>query len=379
MNICFIEDTPVYGGGQEWIVDTISEFNKLGHHISLVVPEKNKTMIEKVLTHSVKVYTYDWETIPTNKKSFKLSWIDALLHSDIAICSVHPPRDGFHCVGFAAECIKEAGNKAILVPKTGTIVPAYIREYYIPDPDVKTEIITITAFTKHYLVDTYGIPKSKVHVLYQGTNINKFKSDKHTKEEAHRRYPLPHKKFGPIIGMIGSFEERKGHVVLLKALKQLQRTTMPNILAVFVGKGPTEHKLKMFVDELGIHGSVVFFPFTHEPNYVYEQLDMFVLPSLFKEGLPNVILEAMSMGVPCIASRLAGTPELIHDNVNGYLVKPGDVELLAARITNLWSDKTILKKFGINSKHYVRTRFDRKIQAYKYSDFLDKVFKKYNK
>ncbi len=377
MNVCFIEDTPVYGGGQEWAVDTMAEFKGLKHEVNLIVPESNSIMIEKSKLLDVNIFTYDWDLTNISTWENKCSWIKALKNSDAVICSVHPPRNTFHCTSFAAECIKESGSRAVLLPKTGTIVPSYIKEYYLPDPEINTEIIAITAFTKNYLVNNYLIPEDRIEVLYQGTNIDKFQVGEATKEESLRRYPLPNRKYGPVLGLIGSFEERKGHVVLLKAIKRLKETSMPNILAMFVGKGPDEFKLKKYVDEFKLHDSILFFPHTNEPNYVYEQLDMLVLPSLYKEGLPNVILEAMSMGIPCIASRLAGTPELIHDNVNGFLLPPGNVELLASRIESLWSDKEKLKSFSKNARELVRNNFNRKTQAYKYSTHIEKVINKY--
>ena len=377
MNVCFIEDTPTYGGGQEWAVDTMAEFKCLRHEVSLIVPESNITMIEKSKLLGVNIHTYGWESADIDTVKCKYSWIKALKHSDAAICSVHPPRNAFHCTAFAAECIKESGNRTVLLPKTGTIVPSYIKEYYLPDPEVNTEIIAITAFTKNYLTNNYHIPEDRIEVLYQGTNIDKFQIGEKTKEESLRRYPLPNKKYGPVLGLIGSFEERKGHVVLLKAINLLRKTSMPNILAMFVGKGPDESKLKKYVDEFKLHDSILFFPHTNEPNYVYEQLDMLILPSLYKEGLPNVILEAMSMGIPCIASKLAGTPELIHDNVNGFLLPPGNVELLATRIESLWSDKEKLKNFSVKAQELVRNDFNRKTQAYKYLNYIEKVINKY--
>ena len=76
------------------------------------------------------------------------------------------------------------------------------------------------------------------------------------------------------------------------------RSAGPNIHLILVGDGPDEGMLKGLVREKGLDDHISFFPFTQEPNYVFERLDITILPSLYKEGLPNVLLESMSMGVP---------------------------------------------------------------------------------
>jgi len=372
MHICFIEDTPAFGGGQEWMIDTITEFINLKHEVSVIVPEENISLIEKCKGDGAIVYTYSWKRIPNHRKLYKNVWVECLKQADIAICSVHPPRKKFHCIKFAATCIKKAGNKTILIPKTGTIVPHYLRDYYMPDPKVNVDIITITKFTRQYLVDHYHIPKKLVKVIYQGTNIKKFKKNAHTSAESKKLYPLP-ETGAPVLGVIGKFEDRKGHKILLEAIVKLKKTGLSDIVVMFVGDGPLEKKLQKLVSKMQLDDNVHFFPFTNSPNYVYERLDMLILPSLYKEGLPNVLLEAMAMGVPCISSKIAGTSEIVMNDKTGYLVEPGNSDELASKISELWSDKEKLKKFGKASKKMIVARFNRRFQAIKYSHYLAKV------
>ena len=223
-------------------------------------------------------------------------------NSAVAVCSVHPPRDNFHCVGFAAECIKASGNKTALVPKTGTIVPTYKREYYLPDPKVKTRIITITRFTKNALIKNFEIPSYKIKTIYQGTNPEKFTPSEFVQKQNEELYgKKDHNIF--TLGIVGKFEIRKGHIVLLEAIKKLLNVNRLKINVNFVGEGPTLENVKNTVSQLNLEDQVEFFPFTDTPQYFYDSIDVLVLPSLYKEGLPNVLLEAMLMEKPCIASK----------------------------------------------------------------------------
>ena len=61
-----------------------------------------------------------------------------------------------------------------LIPKTGTIVPEYLREFYLPDESIQSSVIAITDFTRSYLIETYHIPAEKVALIYQGTDTERF-------------------------------------------------------------------------------------------------------------------------------------------------------------------------------------------------------------
>ena len=366
MRVGFIEDTPLHGGTQIWVVEATKVFIGKGEDVTVIAPQ-NSYVANECAKAGAKIFTYDWEDITKDKEKYKANWIEGLKNSDVAVCTVHPPRDGFHCSVFGAECIKEAGLETILIPKTGTIVPEYKRKFYLPDPTINSRVITITGFTRNYLISDYKIPADMVELIYQGTEVNRFTSTEATKQDAVKRYPLP-KNAGPILGSVGSFEERKGQTVLLEAVKKLSEGKLPNVHAMLVGDGPDEAMLKEKVKEMKLENNVSFFPFTSEPNYIFERLDILTLPSLYKEGLPNVLLEAMSMNLPCIASKMAGIPEIIFNGETGYMVTPGKVDELAEAIEKVWSDKKQCVQMGKNSRKLMEEKMDKKNQ---FSEFLN--------
>ncbi len=371
MNVGFIEDTPLHGGTQIWVTEAAKNFINKGENVTVIAPE-NSFVAEECAKAGAKIFTYNWEDIPKNKEKYKEAWIEGLKNSDVAVCTVHPPRDGFHCSVFGAECIKEASLKTVLISKTGTIVPEYKREFYVPDPEVATKVIAITGFTRDYLINNYKIPKETVELIYQGTEVDRFTSTPETKEESIRRYPLP-ENAGPIVGSVGSFEERKGQIILLKAVKKLSESGLPNVHAMLVGDGPDEEMLNSKVKEMKLENNITFFPFTREPNYIFERLDILTLPSLYKEGLPNVLLEAMSMCLPCIASKMAGIPEIIFNDKTGYMVTPGSVDELADAISKLWADKEQCGVMGENARKLMQEKMSKKKQFDVFLNYFKKV------
>jgi len=360
MHIGFIEDTHLHGGTQIWVAEAVQAFINRGHKVTLIAPDRS-WVAKQCNQMQVNVATYDWDEIIHEGAHNVEIWTNALRECDVVICTVHPPRNGFHCSVFAARCIRDGKLSTHLIPKTGTIVPDYLREFYLPDETINSSIITITDFTRKYLIEAYKIPTEKISLIYQGTEVDRFRHTDRGKEEAQKRYPLP-ENASPIIGSLGSFEPRKGHIVLFEAMRQLANSTLPDIHLMMVGDGPDEETLKRKVIDLGLRNHISFYPFTKEPNYLFEQLDITVLPSLYKEGLPNVLLESMAMGVPVVSSDIGGVAEIVVDGYSGYTTEPGNIKELVDAIDKLWADQEKYQLMRENVRGFITNNFDKTTQ-----------------
>ena len=370
MHICFIEDTQLHGGTQIWVSEAVRAFLAAGHDVTVLTPAEGFNAFDTIGTEATLV-TYGFDDVTSQDAAHKTIWTSALAGADVAICTVHPPRDGFHCTCFAATCIAEAGLETVLQPKTGTIVPEYLRDYYAPPEDIRYQVISITDFTRRYLIDTYGVPEERVSLIYQGTDLATFTPKEERAEHARLRYPVPHEAF-PVLANVGSFEGRKGQVILLEAIAQA-RLTVPSVHLMLVGDGPDEAMLRHKVVELGIEEHVTFFPFTKEPAHIFEVTDILVLSSTHKEGLPNVLLEAMAMGVPVVSSRLAGVPEVVQDGVTGLMVEPGSVEDLASAIQTLGSNPEACHSMGSAGRQLMNDHFDKQQQFDAFLDHFERL------
>lgn len=370
MRVCFIEDTDLHGGTQIWVVEATESFLNAGVDVT-VLTSQSGWVAEQVGGMPANLVTYDYRAVMKEDDAHMDIWAGALKDSEVAVCTVHPPRDGFHCSMFAGQAIKEKGLQTVLIPKTGTIVPEYRREFYLPDPSIRSKVIAITNFTREYLIETYRIPGEMVELIYQGTDVETFVRSAGRRAEATRRYPLPDGA-SPVLGNVGSFEERKGQVVLLEAIGRI-RETFPDVHLILVGDGPDEAKLKKMVKELDLSANVTFFPFTWEPVYIFQVIDILVLSSLYKEGLPNVLLEAMSMELPCVSSRLAGVPEVVIDGETGYMVEPGDFGQLADAVVRLWNDLDAYADASRNARALIESQFDKKRQFQAFIDYFERI------
>lgn len=168
----------------------------------------------------------------------------------------------------------------------------------------------------------HGIPRNRVTVVHNGVPIAGELPDR---AAPRGRWTL---------GMTALFRPRKGLETLLEALAVLRRRGHDVGLRA-VGKFETaeyERQITDLVERHGLTDAIEWRGFRSNVVAEFAAMDLFVLPSLFGEGLPMVLLEAMSLGVPVVASRVEGVPEALRADIDGLIVPPGDVTALADAI-----------------------------------------------
>ncbi len=144
-----------------------------------------------------------------------------------------------------------------------------------------------------------------------------------------------------VIGSVALFRPRKGMEVLIQALASLRQSGRPVRLRA-VGPFETveyEKTIKEMADRLGVGDMIDWVGFAQNVNAEFTKMDILVLPSLFGEGMPMVILEAMATGVPVVASDVEGIPEVLGHGKSGLVVPAGDVKQLADVIAELIDNK----------------------------------------
>ena len=157
---------------------------------------------------------------------------------------------------------------------------------------------------------------------------------------------------------VGRLSPEKGQAGLLRAFAELGKRHNDLTLRL-VGDGPERQSLEALSVELGLADRVTFLGRMAEADTLAEiaRSDILVLPS-FMEGLPIVLMEAMALGVPVVASRVAGIPELVEDESGGLLFAPSNWEELGACIERLLADESLHAALADHGKRKVADEFD---------------------
>lgn len=206
-------------------------------------------------------------------------------------------------------------------------------------------IVAVSDFIRDLLVRS-GIAPAKVTVIRDGIEIPAALPDAAARGLARRKWGLDPDAF--VIGHVGAFTPEKGQDVLLEAFIQ----SMPSapygeagVELLLAGEGPERSSARM-TELRGRAGSRVRMTgWVEDLAPFFAALDLYVMPSL-AEGLGSSALLAMAHGLPVVASRVGGLPEVVDEGRTGWLVAPGSPADLAAALADAASDRERLRTFG---------------------------------
>lgn len=161
------------------------------------------------------------------------------------------------------------------------------------------------------------------------------------------------------IGIVALFRPRKGIEILLDAAACLHREGLPVRIRAIGGFETPEYEanVRAHAEQLGLTPHVDWVGFTQDVPAELARIDALALPSLFGEGLPMVLLEAMSAGLPIVATRVEGVPEAIRDGQEGLLAAAGDPLDLADRLAELARDRERASALGAAARRRHREQF----------------------
>jgi glycosyltransferase involved in cell wall biosynthesis len=204
------------------------------------------------------------------------------------------------------------------------------------------------------------VDRRKVLKIYSGIELEHFSPA--TEDEKKRL----RKKWGimgesPVIGIVSKLWDGKGHETLIRAFEELKKEIHDPVL-VIVGEGYLHEKLVNLVHGLGLTGSVIFTGFHMDVSEIIATFDVAVLPSLF-EGMGRVLLEAMAMEKPVVASRVGGIPDLVHDGVNGILIAPGSVQELRSSLVKILRNPAMAAEMGKQGRKRISEVFSAETMA----------------
>ena len=223
--------------------------------------------------------------------------------------------------------------------------------------------------SRYYISEIRALDKykDKVIVIPNGIDVGDFNAA-YSREDSKRELG-----FSPsdrLLLYVGNFEPRKGLDILIKAMPRILKEAQ-NTNLVLVGDGIMRDKLEALAKKLGVAEHVKFTGFVNKSEKIryYKSADIFILPSLYEIfGIVN--LEAMACGIPVVASKVGGIPEVVKDGKNGLLIPPGNSEALADALIYLLENEDVREKMGKSGR--------KKVEGYSWERIAEETEKVYN-
>lgn len=212
-------------------------------------------------------------------------------------------------------------------------------------------VVTVSDYNARYLVDTIGVDASRLHRIYNGLDLDRFD----VALRSDRR---------PTILAVGRFVPKKGFDVLLDACALLVRDGA-RFTCRLVGGGSEEGSLRARATALGLEQVVQFdgpLP-QREVMAALREATVFAAPCVVAEdgdrdGLPTVLVEAMALGTPCVATDVVGIPELVRHRETGLLVPPQDAPALAVALRALLEGPALRLQLATDARALIEAAFD---------------------
>jgi len=213
------------------------------------------------------------------------------------------------------------------------------------------------------VMDREGIEESRIEVVYNGIDLRHASSGMQATTRRELGFDADHL----VLGMVANYNRPvKGVGNFLDAIPPIL-SAVPSARFLFVGGGEEEDSLREKARTLGIEPYVVFAGYKKDIHRYYEIMDISVLTS-FSEGLSLTLLESMGYGLPIVATRVGGNPEVVDEGRTGYLVPVKDNGTLVDRIVKLLQKKELRRSMGEEGRLRAERKFRLPDVANRYLD-----------
>ena len=212
------------------------------------------------------------------------------------------------------------------------------------------------------------VPKRNCILLENAIDTDEYQRTK-TTDEAKRALGFPVGSY--LIGGVGRLSPEKAFDAQIRAMHTLLQRGL-NVNLVVIGEGGDRPRLEALAKELGVTERVKLPGWQSDVRSYFEAMDVFTLSSL-REGLPNVLLEAMALEVPSVATRIAGIPRLIQDGQNGFLIEPGDLPALTSSLHSLLTNAGLRATFRQAARRTIETRYSFPIRMQRLKQIYDEM------
>jgi glycosyltransferase involved in cell wall biosynthesis len=211
-----------------------------------------------------------------------------------------------------------------------------------------------------------GVPEKRLMLLENGIDGDDYRRTR-TAAEAKAALGLPADRF--LIGAVGRLSAEKGFDILIRSVQELARGGA-NVHLAIIGEGGERSALENFVAECGLTDRVTLAGWQTDVRGYFEAMDVFALSS-YREGLPNVLLEAMALEVPVVATRVNGVPRVVQHEENGLLVEAGQVQELADALLRVKTDSELPGRLRAAGRQTVEGRYSFRTRMMKLKQLYD--------
>jgi len=339
MRIVHTESSLGWGGQEIRILSESQGLARRGHDIRLLCPPEARIFAEApgwgLQPEAVPIARKSWAGFSSLRKKFQERRCD--------VVSTHSSTDSW----LSALALASLGRPQPMVRTRHISAPVprnpFSRWLYTR---ATARIVTAGEALKQELVERNGFSAQRIDSVPTGIDTERFRPGE--RMAAREKLGLPREK--TLVGIVATLRSWKGHRFLLRALPE-------EAGLVIVGDGPQRPMLEAQVGELKIRHKVLFAGNQRDVVPWLQSFDLFALPSYANEGVPQALIQAMLVGLPCVTTNIGSMAELAIHEKTALVVQPQDSSALAAALKRLLQDKNLSQTLGAAARRHCAERF----------------------
>jgi len=234
-----------------------------------------------------------------------------------------------------------------------------------------TKLTSVSEGTKRSCIDIQGIRPEKIITIPNGIDLSRIDSELSLVDRSSIRNSIGLSDSQVAILTVARFHKQKGHQYLLDAILEL-KDDYPEAVFIFVGHGELEQEIASFIKGNNLEDHVRLLGARNDVPAIMNSCDIFILPSLW-EGMPNTVLEAMSVSMPTIATSVDGTPELIIDRSHGVLIPSKNSGAIKQEIEFMLNNSEFRKSLGVAARKRIEDVFSLEKTTKSFADLYKKL------
>lgn len=344
IKICYLITGLNIGGAEMMLYRLVERLDKTKYDIVVVSIVPLGKVAEKISRLGIKVISLEMKS--------KLDVLVVIRF--IRLLKKNKPMI-LHCFLFHANLLGRIVGKLVRVPVIISSIRSInigggIREKALKYTDVFSDATTtVSHVAAEHIIRNGIVSEDKLRVIYNGIDVSLIGNKRNDNNRRETNGPF-------LLITVGRLHESKGYPFLIQSASILKEKGY-KFKWLIAGDGELKPTLEQLVTDYNIEDSITLLGLRDDVPQLLCSSDIFVLSSLW-EGLPGVIIEAMAAGLPVVATNVGGTPELVEDGINGFLVPPANPTMMADAIEKLFKmSEEGRRKMGEMGREIVKEKF----------------------
>lgn len=346
---------PTYGGSGVVATELGMELAARGHEVHFITyanPIRLDDDYPRIFYHEVHVTDYPLFQYPPYSLALSSRMAEVARTANLDLLHVHYAIPHSVSAWLASQMVEERRLPVVTTLHGTDVTLVGMDPSYLPITRFSIEKSDgVTSISNHLRQQTHEVlgVRHEIRVIYNSVNCEVYRPERDL--ELRRRYAKPDEK---ILMHLSNFRPVKRVLDCVRAFSKITPRVPARLL--MVGDGPDRAPAEMLARELGVADRVVFLGKQMRVAHLLPIADVMLVPSEM-ESFGLAALEAMACGVPAVASRVGGLPEVVTDGVDGYLVTVGDTNAVAEAALRLLEDSALHSRAAAAARHTAETRF----------------------